>query len=105
MYSFAQDAIVLREEQLGYVLLRYSFNLDTQKQLFDDVKSILNEIAYLFQIQNDYMDMYADSNVTKKTMNDIENGAFCWMSTMAMELGTDEQKDVMKKFYGKDGKK
>lgn len=80
------------------------YNLDEEKQLFDDVKTIMCDIGYLGQIQNDFMDIYTDSSITKKTGNDIENGAFCWLSTMAMELGTDEQKDIMKKFYGKNGK-
>lgn len=72
--------------------------------MFDDVKTIMNDIGYLAQIQNDVMDKYADSNLTKKTANDIENGAFCWLSTMAMELGTEQQRDIMEKFYGKNGR-
>lgn len=79
------------------------YDLDTHKQLFDDVKTIMNDIGYLCQIQNDVMDMYTDSDITKKTGNDVENGVFCWLSTMTMEIGTEQQKDVMKQFYGKNG--
>lgn len=89
---------------VGYVFFCNRYNLDTHKQLIDDVKTIMNDIGYLGQIQNDFMDMYTDSDVTKKTGNDAENGGFCWLSTMAMELGTQQQEDIMTKFYGKKGK-
>lgn len=77
--------------------------MDADKQLFDDVKAIMNDMGYLCQMQNDFMDMYTDSNVTKKTGNDVENGTFCWLSAMAMKLGNEQQKDVMRTFYGKNG--
>lgn len=79
--------------------------MNKDKQLFNEIKTIMCEIGYLAQIQNDFMDLYTHSNITKKTGNDIENGAFCWLGTMAFELGTEQQRDVMKQFYGKDGKK
>lgn len=53
---------------------------------------------------NDYVDCFASQKWLKKPGLDIEIGKFSWLATMAMEHGTEKQKDILRKFYGKYGK-
>lgn len=72
------------------------------KEVFEDMKRITLIIGPWFQAQNDYIDCYVDQH--SKPGHDIENGKFSWFATMAMEIGSDDQKDRMRKNYAKYGK-
>lgn len=66
------------------------------------MKEITQVIGPWFQAQNDYLDYFVDQK--SKPGHDIENGKFSWFAAMVMENGSEYQKDVMRKNYGKYGK-
>lgn len=80
----------------------HSYDLNVDKRVFDDLKRITLTIGLWYQAQNDFLDCYVDQ--FSKPGHDIENGKLSWPATMAMKLGSEEQKDVMRKNYGKYGK-
>lgn len=78
--------------------------MNADKQLFDAVKAITCELGIFYQAQNDFLDCFADATILNKPGADIENGICTWLSTMAMQLGNDEQKTVMQNYYGNNGR-
>lgn len=76
--------------------------MKANKKIFDDFKEITQVIGPWFRAQNDYLDYYVDQK--SKPGHDIENGKFSWFAATTMEIGSDEQKDVMRENYGKYGK-
>lgn len=82
----------------------YRYDLNTDQKSFEAVKVISNEVGPFFQAQNDYLDVFDGQRFLNKPGHDIQNGQFSWLATMAMELGTEQQKDIMRKYYGKNGK-
>lgn len=54
-----------------------------------------------YQVQNDFLDFSDQGN---KPGQDIQNGKLSWFATMAMIHGSDDQKEIMRKNYGKCGK-
>lgn len=82
----------------------YRYDLNKDRKTFEAIKRITHEIGPFFQAQNDYLDCFADQSLLNKPGHDIEIGQFSWFATMAMELGTEQQKDIMRRCYGKCGK-
>lgn len=82
----------------------YRYDLNADQKLFDAVKLISNEIGPYYQAQNDYLDCFADQSCLNKPETDIQSGQCTWFACMAMELATEQQKDIMRKCYGKSGK-
>lgn len=78
------------------------YDLKVDQKVFDNIKQITLIIGVWYQAQNDFIDCYVDP-VTKPG-HDIENGKLSWFAAMAMERGSEEQKNVMRKNYGKYGK-
>lgn len=80
----------------------YFFRYENRK-LLDDIKSICCEIGHFYQTQNDFLDCFSEADVLKKPGTDIEDGKCTWLAAMSMELGTEQHKNIMKEFYGKNG--
>lgn len=77
--------------------------MSRDQKLFDAIKEITHEFGPYFQAQNDYLDIYDEKNLLNKPGHDIEIGKFSWCATIVMTHGTEQQKDVMRKCYGKKG--
>lgn len=83
-------------------LHRYDLNADQKS--FDALKEVCYEIGPYYQAQNEYLDVFGDLSCLNKPGNDIQNGSFSWFAAMAMQLGNEQQKNIMRRNYGKRGK-
>src|SRR5882724_9445574 len=63
-------------------------------------KEILVKIGLLFQIQDDFIDCFGDSEHTGKIGTDIEDGKCCWPIVTALQLCNESQKHILKTNYG-----
>lgn len=57
-------------------------------------------IGQLFQIQDDFLDLYGDPKVTGKIGTDIIEGKCSWFIVNALNLADEQQLAVIKKHYG-----
>lgn len=61
---------------------------------------ILFDIGHYFQVQDDYLDMFGDPNVTGKIGTDIEDRKCSWLVVQALKLADQNQKILIEKNYG-----
>ncbi len=73
----------------------------TRDESYRTAKSILLEMGKFFQIQDDYLDVYGDPEVTGKIGTDIQEGKCSWVIVVAMQRANKEQKDVLRENYGR----
>lgn len=63
-------------------------------------KTILLEIGTFLQIQDDFLDVFGDPEVTGKTGNDIREGKLSWLSVLALQRANGAQRELMEQHYG-----
>jgi farnesyl diphosphate synthase len=76
--------------------------LATEKALAD-AESILVSMGEYFQIQDDYLDCYADPAVLGKIGTDIPDNKCSWLVVQALQRATPAQKELLKANYGRHG--
>lgn len=69
----------------------------TSKEV-QDISLLMGEY---FQVQDDYLDCYADEKVLGKIGTDIQDAKCSWLVIQALERMTPEQKETLQKHYGK----
>ncbi|CAD6186350.1 unnamed protein product [Caenorhabditis auriculariae] len=70
-----------------------------------DVKRVAYQIGFLFQSQDDILDVYGDPETTGKIGTDIEDGKCTWLTVRALQkIQSAQNRDLFEKFkknYGK----
>lgn len=63
--------------------------------MFKQARSILIEIGRFFQIQDDYLSCFGNSNVCGKDDTDIQEGKCTWFVVVALQRVTPEQRKIL----------
>ena len=71
-----------------------------KEQALEEVEAALLPLGVFFQAQDDYLDVYGEVEKIGKVGTDIEEGKCSWLLLKALEVCTDEQKDIIKRSYG-----
>lgn len=77
----------------------YMAGIDGEKE-HANAKKILLEIGELFQIQDDYLDLFGDSSVTGKIGTDIQDGKCSWLVVQCLQRASPEQRQILQENYG-----
>ena len=70
-------------------------------EIHRNVEDIMLMIGQLFQVQDDFLDVYGDARLTGKVGTDIAEGKCSWLIVNALQLANEEQLEVIKSHYGK----
>jgi farnesyl diphosphate synthase len=71
-------------------------------KIFDTVRDICVQIGEYFQIQDDYLDCYADPEVLGKIGTDIQEAKCGWLVVQALKKVTPAQRKILAEHYGQD---
>ena len=63
-------------------------------------KKILLEMGELFQVQDDYLDLFWDSSVTGKIGTDIQGSKCSWLVDQCLQPASLEQHQILQENYG-----
>ncbi|RWS22685.1 farnesyl pyrophosphate synthetase putative-like protein [Leptotrombidium deliense] len=85
---------------LSVKLCLYLLNI-TDTKLHDWATHLCEKIGILFQAQDDYIDVYGDSNVTGKIGTDIKNGKCTWMVVTSLTIMNKHQRKLFQLHFGK----
>uniref|UniRef100_A0A2K6SJK3 Farnesyl pyrophosphate synthase n=1 Tax=Saimiri boliviensis boliviensis TaxID=39432 RepID=A0A2K6SJK3_SAIBB len=77
----------------------YMAGIDGKKE-HANAKKILLEMGELFQIQDDYLDLFGDPSVTGKVGTDIQDNKCSWLVVQCRQRSTPEQRQILKENYG-----
>ncbi|ESQ39933.1 hypothetical protein EUTSA_v10000912mg [Eutrema salsugineum] len=66
-----------------------------------DVKNVLIDMGIYFQVQDDYLDCFADPETLGKIGTDIEDFKCSWLVVKALERCSKEQTEILYENYGK----
>lgn len=90
---------------LPVALALYFAGFATPKNL-KQAEDILIPMGEYFQVQDDYLDNFADSAVLGKIGTDIQDNKCSWLVNQALKICTPEQRAILEQNYGqKDSKK
>lgn len=64
-------------------------------EMFRQAKTILLEMGHLFQVQDDYLSCFGDSETCGKDNTDIEEGKCTWLVVVALQRATPEQRKIL----------
>ena len=62
---------------------------------WEDVKQLIVEIGRLFQVQDDFLDVFGDSTQTGKFGSDIAENKCSWLIVKAYQEANKEQKQIL----------
>lgn len=64
-------------------------------EMFRQAKTILSEMGHLYQVQDDYLACFGDSEACGKDSTDIEEGKCTWLVVVALQRATPEQRKIL----------
>lgn len=71
------------------------------KEEHQTVEALMMQIGELFQVQDDYLDCFADPKVIGKIGTDIRDGKCSWLVVKALEMATPGQRAIIQTNYGR----
>mmetsp|Transcript_33022 Transcript_33022/g.105189 ORF Transcript_33022/g.105189 Transcript_33022/m.105189 type:complete len:364 (-) Transcript_33022:1348-2439(-) len=74
----------------------------TDPKAYESAKEISIRMGQFFQIQDDYLDNFADPEVLGKVGTDIKDNKCSWLVVQALLKATPAQKELLAENYGKD---
>ena len=86
---------------LSVLLALHYFGLSTPGNV-QQCKSILIDMGKFYQIQNDFLDVFGALGRTKKDGTDIQENKCSWVIMKALEVCSDDQKQILEDNYGRD---
>ncbi|EME43289.1 hypothetical protein DOTSEDRAFT_72634 [Dothistroma septosporum NZE10] len=84
---------------LPVALAMHFAGLATERNL-KQAEDILIPMGEYFQVQDDYLDNFADPSVLGKIGTDIQDNKCSWLVNQALKIATPEQRQVLEKNYG-----
>jgi len=69
--------------------------------LYKKADAVCMRLGEYFQVQDDVLDAFAPPEILGKIGTDIEDAKCSWMVCKALELATEEQREVLLEHYGK----
>ncbi|KAI1280531.1 Farnesyl pyrophosphate synthase [Halotydeus destructor] len=94
---------------IKYKTAYYSFSLPvrlamylagiTDRKRHSDAESVLLKMGHFFQVQDDYLDCFADPEVLGKIGTDIQDGKCSWPIVVALQLASNEQREILQQNY------
>ncbi|KAF2882477.1 hypothetical protein ILUMI_23702 [Ignelater luminosus] len=88
-------------EFISPVLLALKFAKPNYVNTYKQAKLVLCELGHYFGAQNDILDCYGDPLITGKVGTDIRDGKCTWLIAKALEKATDNQMQMLKRYYGR----
>ena len=88
---------------LPVALALYYTDLATEKNL-KQARDILIPMGEYFQVQDDYLDNYADPKTLGKIGTDIQDNKCSWLVNQALKRANKEQRAVLEANYGRKDK-
>ncbi|KAH9825425.1 Farnesyl pyrophosphate synthase, partial [Teratosphaeria destructans] len=83
------------------VALALYFNGIATPQNLKQAEAILIPMGEYFQVQDDYLDNFADPSVLGKIGTDIQDNKCSWLVNQALKIATSEQREVLEENYGR----
>ncbi|XP_054580103.1 farnesyl pyrophosphate synthase-like [Eptesicus fuscus] len=77
----------------------YMAGIDGEKE-HANAKKILVEIGELFQIQDDYLDLFGDSSMTGKIGTEVHDNKCSWLMVHFLQWASPEQCQILHENYG-----
>jgi farnesyl diphosphate synthase len=77
---------------------------EDNESVFEVLKTISIELGCKFQIQDDYLDCFADPAILGKIGTDIKDHKHTWLVSLALTLMNAEQRALLEAHYGKETK-
>ncbi|XP_006284544.2 farnesyl pyrophosphate synthase 2 [Capsella rubella] len=108
--DLSKYSLQIHRRIVQYKTSYYSFYLPVACALFmagenlethTDVKNVLVDMGIYFQVQDDYLDCYADPETLGKIGTDIEDFKCSWLVVKALERCSEEQTKILYENYGK----
>lgn len=90
---------------IKYVLLFYFSHTFDDPEIQQKCISIFRKIGFLFQSENDFIDIFGDPNAVGKIGTDIVENKCTWLSAKCIAIASKDQLDIMNKCYGQNGKR
>lgn len=84
---------------LPVALAMYMAGMATEYNL-NEARKVLIPLGTYFQVQDDYLDLYGNLEITGKIGTDIQDNKCSWLINVALEKASPEQRNILDENYG-----